>query len=152
MRILVADDDSNDAFLIQRAFAKAGVTSPLRIVKDGQEALDYLEGKGTFATRDRQELPNTLILDVKMPRLNGFDVLTWVKSSDAFRRLPVIMFSSSGELRDVNRAYDLGANSYLVKPGTAEELLRIVKDFVHYWTQISHAPEPAVAPGSGLAE
>ena len=145
MRILVADDDANDAFLVQRAFARAGVTFPLKVLRDGQEALDYLEGKGTFAGRKKEELPNTLILDVKMPRLNGFDVLQWIKASEVFRRLPVIMFSSSEELRDVNKAYDLGASSYLVKPGSIEGLQAVVNGFVQYWTQINHWPNPAIA-------
>src|SRR5947208_11973317 len=114
--ILVAEDDADDAFFLQRAFKKLGIPTSLKFVHDGQEAIDYLHGDAQFADRLRYPLPDLLLLDLKMPRLTGFEVLGWVRKQHNLRRLPVVIFSSSGELTDINRAYDLGANSYLIKP------------------------------------
>src|SRR6266567_605609 len=110
--ILVAEDDPADAFFLQRAFAKAGVSISLHFVRDGQEVIDYLRGEPPFADRVVYPLPQLLLLDLKMPRLNGFDVLGWLKESPDLKRLPVVVFTSSRETADVNHAYDLGANSY----------------------------------------
>ena len=107
MRIPVADDDLNDAALMERAFQKAGVTFQVELVRDGQEVLDFLQRAGSFAERAYPE-PNTVVLDIKMPRMNGLEVLAWLKSNEKFRRIPVVMFSSSCQPQDVNRAYVSG--------------------------------------------
>src|SRR4051812_49319470 len=114
--ILVAEDETADAFFLKRAFAKAGVPTTLQFVRDGQEAIEYLAGEGEFANRLVHPLPHLLLLDLKMPRMDGFQVVGWVRQQPLLKRLPVIIFSSSDQEHDINRAYDLGANSYLVKP------------------------------------
>jgi CheY-like chemotaxis protein len=124
--ILVAEDDPTDAFFLQRAFGKTGTTVGLKFVRDGQEAIDYLRGEPPFIDRSAHPMPQLLLLDLKMPRMNGFEVLHWLKTQPGLKRLLVIVFSSSAETGDINRAYDLGANSYLVKPHATEQLLELV--------------------------
>jgi len=140
-RILVAEDDAEDAFFLKREFAKAGVPSTLHFVRDGQELIDYLEGNEAFADRQAHPLPDLVLLDLKMPRLNGFDVLGWLRQQAGLKRLPVIIFSSSAESADINRAYDLGANSYLVKPHAVEELSAVVGRLKTYWLEANANPD-----------
>jgi len=140
-RILVAEDDPQDAFFLKREFGKAGVTITLHFVQDGQEVIDYLEGKGIFADRQTYPMPDLVLLDLKMPRLNGFDVLGWLRKQAGLKRLPVIIFSSSSESVDINRAYDLGANSYLVKPHAVEELSALVNRLKTYWLEANIVPD-----------
>jgi CheY-like chemotaxis protein len=143
--ILVAEDDPTDAFFLQRAFSKVGVPISLHFVRDGQEAIDYLRGEPPFADRQAYPLPGLLLLDLKMPRLNGFDVLDWLKRKSEIKRLPVVVFSSSEEAKDVNHAYDLGANSYLVKPHDTEDLLALVDRLKRYWLEANKTPEVKAA-------
>src|SRR5437667_1443652 len=100
--LLVAEDNAHDIFLLKRAFIKAGVDVPMHIVNDGQEAVDYLLGAGRFADRKEYPLPTLLVIDLKMPRLTGFDVIRWVREHDGLRRLPILVLSSSGLGKDVN--------------------------------------------------
>jgi len=139
-RILVAEADPTAALFLQRAFSKTGVQVALHFVRNGQEAVDYLWGEAQFADRTAHPLPDLLLLDLKMPRLNGFEVLGWLRQRPVLKRLPVVIFSSSGEAKDIDRAYDLGANSYLVKPHAAEELLSLVERFKNYWLEVNNAP------------
>src|ERR1019366_5022861 len=113
--ILVAEDDPTDAYFFQRAFKRAGIPVTLHFVRDGQEVIDYLEGKGQFADRTAHPLPQLALLDLNMPRLDGFDVLEWMRKQPAFSGLELVIFSSSDEPKHINQAYGLGANSYLVK-------------------------------------
>ena len=138
--ILVAEDDIDDAFFLQRAFQKAGVSTSLQFVKDGQEAIDYLDGEGDFTDRAAYPAPDLLLLDLKMPRINGFQVLEWVRQQPAFKRLPVIIFSSSDEGKDINHAYDLGANSYLLKPHSSEDLITVAQKLKMYWVEANQTP------------
>jgi len=131
--ILVAEDDPTDAYFFQRAFKRAGLPVALHFVRDGQEALQYLQGEGQFADRTCHPLPQLLLLDLKMPRLDGFEVLKWVRKQPGLSGLQVIVFSSSEEPGDINRAYGLGANSYLVKPHSMEELTALVGQFKKSW-------------------
>ena len=140
--ILVAEDDSTDAFLLKRTFAKAGTVATLHFVRDGQEAVDYLSGEGSFADRDQHPIPNLLLSDLKMPRLDGFQVLDWLRRQPGLKRLPVVILSSSNEPGDVNRAYDLGVNSYLVKPHSAERLSALVQQLNIYWLETNSSPDP----------
>ena len=144
-RILVAEDDAADAFFLQRAFAKAGVPSTLHFVRDGQEAVDYLHGEGKFSDRKEYPVPHLLLLDLKMPRLSGFQVLDWLRQQPNLKRLPVIVFSSSDESQDVNRAYDLGANSYLVKPHALEDLVELVDRLKKYWLEVNQVSDSFAA-------
>src|SRR5262245_57504279 len=116
LRILVAEDDEFEVLLLRRAFTKAGVEAPVTFVRDGQEALDYFQRQHGFSDERVHPMPTLLVLDLKMPRLDGFDVLKWLRQQPGLRRLLVVVLTSSSEASDVNRAYDLGANSYLRKP------------------------------------
>ena len=144
--ILVAEDDPNDAFLLKRAFAREGVKVSLRFAQDGQEAVDYLTGENGFNDRQEHPLPDLLLLDLKMPKLNGFEVLQWVRRQPGLNRMLVVMLTSSGEMEDINRAYDLGANSYLVKPTNHEDLSHIAKLVRDYWIDRNKRPEYGPIP------
>jgi CheY-like chemotaxis protein len=131
--ILVAEDDTTDAFFFQRAFRRAGIPVTLHFVRDGQEVIDYLQGVGQFSDRVAHPQPQLLLLDLRMPKLDGFDVLKWIRNKSELAELQVVLFSSSDEPRDITKAYDLGANSYLVKPHSMEELTGMVGRFKKYW-------------------
>ena len=138
--ILLAEDDPNDVLLIQRAFAKAGLKDVLKIVRDGEQAIDYLSGRGVYADRERYPLPYLLLLDLKMPGTDGFEVLQWLRGEPELRRLLVVVLTSSNLQADVDRAYELGANSYLVKPVEFEEMVNLIQRFEAYWTEINRTP------------
>jgi CheY-like chemotaxis protein len=142
--ILLAEDDDNDVFFMERAFRQAQVISPVYRVKDGEEAVSYLNGEGAYADREKSPLPSLLLLDLKMPRKNGFDVLAWVRGQPGLKRLPIVVVTSSREILDVNRAYDLGANSYLVKPVKFDGLVDMVKTLNTFWQLLSE--KPALTP------
>lgn len=125
--ILLAEDDPNDVFFMKRALAKAEVNFPHQVVKDGQEALDYLAGAGEYNDRVEFPLPSLVLLDLKMPFVNGFDVLAWIRSQPALKELPVFILTSSAEERDRQRAAELGAMAYFVKPPTREIAMEIAE-------------------------
>lgn len=131
--ILHVEDDSNDALLFNHACKKAELTFELHTVTDGEEAISYLRGDADFSDRLRFPLPQLMILDLKMPRVNGFDVLQWVRSTDGLKQLPIVVLSSSNHQGDVQRAYALGANSFLVKPVSFEALIDLAKSIQGYW-------------------
>ena len=114
--ILLAEDREDDILLIRRAFKEANIRNPLFIVRDGEETIQYLKGEGKFANRAEYPLPDLLLLDLRMPGLDGFDVLQWVRQQSGLSALRILVLTSSEEIYDVNRAYQLGANSFLVKP------------------------------------
>lgn len=131
--ILLVEDDSTDVLLLRRAFDKAGVTNPLQVVSDGEQAVAYLSGQGDYGDRARYPLPSLILLDIALPRRSGFEVLTWMRQDPALRQLPVIMLTSSGQPGDISRAYDAGANAYHVKPSGFDELLEFVEALKAYW-------------------
>ena len=132
--ILLAEDDANDALLVERALFRADIHNPIMVVRDGQEAIDYLEGKGPFADRKNFPLPTLALLDIKMPRKNGLEVLEWVRhNGGGLRLLPVIIMSSSSIQEDIDRAYQLGVNAYLVKPTAFDELVETLKTTTDFW-------------------
>jgi CheY-like chemotaxis protein len=139
--ILLVEDDPNDVLLIRRAFAKADIKNPVHTVEDGDAAVAYLAGEGTYADRDDHPLPGVVLLDLKLPRRSGLEVLEWVRQSPALRRLPIVVLTSSRESADVNRAYDLGANSYLVKPVGFDALTELVRILQGYWVGWNEKPE-----------
>ena len=139
--ILLADDEDNDALLIQRAFKKAGIDAFIYRVKDGEEALAYLRGDAGYRDRHKYPFPDMLLLDLKMPRKSGFEVLEWVREHERFKRLVSIVLTSSRQSFDINKAYDLGANSYLVKPLNFEELLNLSTLLHKFWLQFCQRPE-----------
>ena len=115
--VLLVEDDLNDIFLVKRAFKKARLQNPLNVVTDGQEAIHYLRGLGKYADRETYPLPTLIVMDIKMPRKTGFEVLEWVKGQGRpLRRIPIVIVSSSDNPSDINQAYELGANAYMVKP------------------------------------
>src|SRR5579883_202266 len=123
--VLVAEDSSDDYILFQRALAKANFMSPLQRVENGDEAIAYLAGEGKFSDRVQFPLPALMLLDLKMPKRGGFEVLEWARQHPVYRKLPVVVLTSSSQYEDVDRAYSLGANSYLVKPGDFNDLIQL---------------------------
>ncbi|PYM17020.1 MAG: two-component system response regulator [Verrucomicrobia bacterium] len=140
--VLLAEDDPNEVFLMERAFHKANLKNPMHVVRDGQEAIDYLSHQGNFTDTTCHPTPKLMLLDLKMPRKNGFEVLEWLRQQPALRPLIVVVLSSSDLADDVNRAYDLGANSYLVKPGDFEALITMVKTLDAYWLKLNQQVDP----------
>ena len=139
--ILLVEDSPDDALLIQRAFRKANLANPVQLVRDGEEAVAYLGGTPPYQDRTRFPLPVLMLLDLKLPRRTGLEVLAWVRQEPALKRLPVVVLTSSRESVDVNRAYDLGVNSYLTKPVGFEALLEMVKNVNLYWLVLNENPE-----------
>lgn len=125
--ILHVEDDPNDTLLLEHACRKAGMIFDLQAVSDGDQAIAYLQGVNDFSDRNKHPLPKLILLDLKMPRLSGFDVLTWLRSEEGLRAVPVVVLTSSNHDADVKRAYALGAKSYLVKPVGFEALVELVK-------------------------
>ncbi len=125
--ILHVEDDPNDTLLLEHACKKAGLVFDLQAVSDGDQAIAYLRGVNDFSDRSKHPMPKLILLDLKMPRLSGFDVLTWLRSDEQLRVVPVVVLTSSNHDADVKRAYDLGAKSYLVKPVGFEALVELVK-------------------------
>ena len=147
--ILVADDRDDDRLLIQRAFSKAGVVNPMMFVHDGEEAIAYLKGEGKYSRRDEFPLPSLLLLDLKMPKADGFDVLTWIRGQKELSALRIVVLTGSDEMRDVNKAYELGANSFLVKPLSFERFTEISNAIRGYWLWLHKTTDISRPPGSG---
>jgi len=140
INILHVEDEANDALLFQHACEKAGVTFELQSVADGDDAIAYLLGRESYSDRRKHPLPQLLLLDLKMPRLNGFDFLDWLRKEAVFKKLPVIVLTSSNHDTDIKRAYDLGANSYLVKPVGFDALVEIARTIHQYWLTLNQRP------------
>jgi len=138
--ILLVEDDPNDVLLIQRAFQKAGLADSLKVVNDGDEAIEYLTGHGRFDDRSLFPLPYLLLLDLKMPGTDGFEVLRWARNQENLKRLLIVVLTSSNLQADVDRAYELGTNSYLVKPVEFSQMVNLIQRFDAYWTEINRTP------------
>jgi len=136
---LLAEDSQNDVFLMQQAFKKAGLPNPIQVVADGLDAISYLKGEGRYNDRAQYPLPMAVLLDLKMPRMNGFEVLEWVRKQPNLKRVVVIILTASNRSSDADRAYDLGANFYLTKPGKFEDLVDMTK-CLHDWLRLNHFP------------
>jgi CheY-like chemotaxis protein len=124
--VLYAEDEDNDAFLMQRAFAKAQVSNPLQVVNDGAAAIRYLSGTGEFSDRARFPAPCLVLLDLNLPRQSGLEVLQWARTQPSLQGLPIVILTSSNQNRDIGSAYTFGANGYLVKPPSSERLIELV--------------------------
>ena len=131
--ILLAEDDRNDVFLMGRAFDRAGIPNPLCVVHDGREAVEYLSGDGEYADREQYPMPGLMLLDLKLPRMDGFDVLAWLRSQRQFDTLPVVVLSSSKVQADIDRSRELGVYDYRVKPHDFEDLVRMIDDIRKCW-------------------
>lgn len=138
--ILIADDDAQDTMLVRLAVKRAAIGLRLDSVADGAEAIDYLMGRSQYADRENHPFPSMLLLDLKMPRLSGFDVLQYVRGQPGLRQLPVVIFSSSDDPKDIQRAYHEGANSYLCKPHSNEDLSALLRALEDYWCKFNHFP------------
>jgi CheY-like chemotaxis protein len=136
--LLHVENDPNDAFLFRHACMKAGMKVNHRVVINGAEALTYLSAAGEQA-KDCP-IPTLIVLDLNLPLVSGFDVLAWLRNEQRLRRLPVVVLTSSKQPNDVKRAYDLGANSYLVKPVELEALITLAKGIEQYWLSLCRLP------------
>jgi CheY-like chemotaxis protein len=139
--ILLAEDREDDILLIRHAFSKANILNPLYVVRDGEETILYLKGEGKFANRAEYPLPDLLLLDLKMPGVDGFEVLKWVRSQPGMSALRILVLTSSDAIRDVNEAYHLGANSFLVKPNDFNDFMGLGTIIQDFWLRRSKAPE-----------
>jgi CheY-like chemotaxis protein len=138
--VLLAEDDPSDFRLIQRAFSKVEEGFSLFRLTNGDEVVDYLAGTAPYENRTLHPIPSVLLLDLKLPRRSGFEVLQWLRKQNGLGRLPVIVLTSSRHSIDINRAYDLGANSYLVKPETSADLEELAALFRKYWLLLNQSP------------
>ena len=143
---LLVEDNADDILLVQRAFMKANISNPLHVVRSCEEAIQYLSGEGAYATLP---LPSVILLDLKLAGRNGFEVLEWIRRQPSLHNLRVIVLTSSDSVYDVDRAYKLGANSFLIKPVHFERLVEIMSAIRGYWVWHDSAPSvsrPKCAP------
>ena len=139
--ILLVEDSEEDILLLKRAFRNARIANSLNVVKDGEQAIQYLSGSGPHADRDRYPLPFLLLLDLRLPKLSGFEVLAWIRERSQLDDLIVVVLTNSDHVPDVTRAHELGAKSYLVKPGNFEELVEMMKRIRGRWLLLDRPPD-----------
>jgi len=138
--LLLVEDNPSDVALAERAFEKAHIANEMVVAQDGQEALDYLWGTGAYAGRDAADLPALVLLDLKLPKVSGLDVLRRIRGEARTRRLPVVILTTSKEEQDVAAGYDLGANSYIRKPVDFRQFATAVEQLGLYWLVLNEAP------------
>lgn len=136
--VLVVEDNADDVLLLQRAFQKAELVNPIQVLTDGQQAVEYLTGEGKYSDRDLYPLPAVILVDLKLPKLSGFELLARLREYPDLRRIPTVVLTSSREHRDVREAYELGANSYIVKSDRVIEMVRAIQ---LYWLKLNELPE-----------
>ena len=139
--LLIVEDNEDDIFFVERIFKQIGARCELRFARDGMEAIDYLSGRGTFKDRAKYPMPTIILMDLKMPRRNGFEVLEWMHNQPEIKLIPTIVVTSSTLQEDVTRAYRLGANAVMNKPVDKDSLLQMLKSFHIYWTDFVEMPE-----------
>lgn len=138
--ILLVEDNSDDVFLLQQAGRKAGIDHPMQVAEHGRRAIEYLSGDGDFSNREKYPLPALVLLDLQLPYVTGLEVLRWIRERSEHRTLLVVVLTSSNQLSDVDAAYKLGANSFLVKPGRLDGLQSLFKALAEYWLHHNHPP------------
>jgi CheY-like chemotaxis protein len=138
--ILLVEDTHSDVLLIRRAFLRANIVNSLEVISDGDTAVSYLAGEGIYRDRDRYPLPGLILLDLKLPRRSGAEVLTWLRQQPILKRLPVVALTSSREYADVNRLYDLGVNAYIVKPVAFDDLVELMRILNIHWILLNEKP------------
>ena len=138
VEILLVEDNPRDAELTIRALKRKNLANNLYHVEDGVEALDFLFGRGTYTGRDMNEPPKVVLLDLKLPRINGLEVLSALKSDERTRTIPVVIITSSAEDPDVKKAYELGANSYVIKPVQFDSFIEAMAKIGIYWLMVNH--------------
>ena len=136
--ILQVEDEETDVFLLRRVFEKAEMPCPLQVVSDGQMAIDYLSGTGDYADREKYPLPCLVLLDLNLPLRKGLEVLEWIRRQPVLKKLVVVVFSSSAHPLDVDRACELGANSYIAKPNGVEKTLEVALLLKGWWLGYNH--------------
>lgn len=154
MRILIIENDDRDFFLIEHALAMSGFGTQVIRVQDGVQGTDYLQGFAPFEDRAKYWFPDVILLDLKMPRMNGFDLLVWLEKNPKLRVIPTIVMSSSAAHEDVQNAYNRGANGYFVKPIDHEAFVLLFHDIAAYWSKAvtpKSGPSPSILPNSGTA-
>ena len=140
VEILLVEDNLSDAELITRALRKVNLANHLIHVKDGEEALDFIFATGTFAEREKQHVPKVILLDIKMPKVDGIEVLRQIKANSETKRIPVVIMTSSKEEQDIIRSYELGVNSFVVKPVEFNSFAKAVSELGLYWVLINQPP------------
>lgn len=140
IEILLVEDDKNDAELAIRSLDKNNVSNNIVWVKDGEEAVDFLLGNGDYSGRNISNQPKIVLLDLKLPKLDGIEVLQKIRENKLTRKLPVVMLTSSKEEKDVVKSYDLGVNSYIVKPLDFDDFAKAISDIGMYWVVMNQSP------------
>lgn len=143
--VLVVEDNADDVDLLKRALNKAGVSCPVHVASDGDAAVDYLEGNGQYGDRNGHPYPTLVLLDIKLPRRSGFEILEHVRANPALKKTIFVVLTSSRESEDIGRAYARGANSYLVKPIKPGDMERLVERVKEYWLDVNRPP-PVFSP------
>ena len=131
--ILLVEDNEDDVFFMQRAFQTAGIKNPIQIANNGREAIEYLAGNDGFVDREKHPLPCLVLLDLKLPGINGHEVLQWIRAQESLKTLVVLMLTTSRENRDIEQAYRLGCNAFLVKPSAPPKLIELVAALKQFW-------------------
>lgn len=135
--VVLIEDNDDDVALIQRVFNRAQITAVIDVITDGADALDYFKGTGRYAGRDITQQPKFVMLDLKLPRIDGLQILSHLKENPQTRNLPVIVLTSSSEERDLMKSYELGVNSYIRKPVNYTEFAQTVEDVGRYWISLN---------------
>ena len=138
--ILLVEDNSSDVILTKHALKKAKLLNPVQVAKDGEMAVDYLSGIEPYNNRDKYPLPVMILLDLHLPAKSGLEVLAWLRQQPTLKDLPVVVLSASNRANDVNRAYDLGISSYVIKPVAFDALLKVMRYLNQYWILLNQPP------------
>ncbi|EEF58607.1 response regulator [Pedosphaera parvula] len=133
--ILLVEDSEDDVFFFQRALNRKGAKYPVQVAMDGDEAVNYLSGKGAFSDRTRHPLPDLIFLDIQMPRMNGHEVLRWIREQPELRTIPVVILSTSSQPIDIQRANAAGGNAYLLKTSNSEKFGTILDHTLYFWLE-----------------
>ncbi len=144
VEILLVEDNPNDLELALRALKKANISNHIQVARDGAEALEFIFCEGPYAERKIENGPKVILLDLKLPKVDGLEVLSRLKGDERTRRIPVVVLTSSKEQSDVIESYRLGVNSYIVKPVEFETFAKAVRDLGMYWVLLNQPPEPGV--------
>lgn len=148
VEILLVEDNAGDAELINRTLRKVNLANHLIHVKDGEEALEFIFATGQFAGREKKNMPKVILLDIKMPKVDGIEVLRQIKANSETKRIPVVIMTSSKEEQDIIRSYELGVNSFVVKPVEFNNFAKAVSELGLYWVLINHPPAQIEKPSS----
>ncbi|RPJ86126.1 MAG: response regulator [Acidobacteria bacterium] len=140
VEILLVEDNPNDVELALRALKKNNLANRVFIVKDGAEALDFIFGRGAHQDRRVENVPRVILLDLKLPKVDGIEVLRAIRSDERTKYIPVVVLTSSSEERDIVETYRLGVNSYIVKPVNFEKFIDVVRELGYYWLLLNHRP------------